>query len=141
MGNKSSSSLIEASTLEKFQKDETPRKMKLHILSDNKQDCISLVKYLTNEKFPESSDELLEKDIKDKVNLYSFMDYKVYNEPNSMMKKIKELSQFISKFPNSKKVFSEVILILNNEKIIEQIATIKDEIENDDILSNKNYLI
>jgi len=141
MGNKSTSSLIEASTLEKFQKDETPRKMKLHILSDNKQDCISLVKYFTNEKFPESSDELLEKDIKDKINLYSFMDYKVYNEPNSMMKKIKELSQFISKFPNSKKVFSEVILILNNEKIIEQIATIKDEIENDDILSNKNYFI
>ena len=141
MGNKTPSSLIESSTLAQFQKDETPRKMKIHILSDNKQDCISLVKFFTNEKFPESSDELLEKNIKNKVNLYSFIDYKVYNEPNSLMKNIKELSHSISKYPKTLMVFSEVILILNNERIIEQIGTIRNEIENDDILSNKDYFI
>ena len=66
-------------TLEQF-KNETSRKMTLHILSNNKNSCISFVKILTGERnIFENSDELLEKDINKKINLFSFMNYKIYD--------------------------------------------------------------
>ena len=66
---------------------ETPRKMTLHILSDKEKDCISLVEFLTKEKFPNSK-ELLEKNIKNKVSLYSYMNYKIYKNASYMTKEM-----------------------------------------------------
>ena len=45
MGNNSSASIDEfpCSSLKDFQEKETPRKMTMHILSDNREDCISFV--------------------------------------------------------------------------------------------------
>lgn len=70
MGNNSNSSFdeVQCFPLDKFQKEETPRKMTIHILSDNIKDCISLVEYLTCETFPKS-DTLFEEKIICKINL------------------------------------------------------------------------
>ena len=143
MGNNSSASIDEVpcSSLKDFQEKETPRKMTMHILSDNREDCISFVEHLINEKFPKDSDELKEENIKTKINLYSFMNYKIYTSPDSIMNNIKSISSFICKFPKSTMNFSEVILILNNDKINEQIKIIKNEIKNDEISFNEKYFI
>lgn len=141
MGNNSNSSLdeVQCFPLDKFQKEETPRKMTIHILSDNVKDCISLVEYLTGETFPKSDDALFEEKIICKINLYSFMNYKVYDSPTPIMNDIKTKTNDIFNNPQSKLNYSEVILIINNEKINEQINTIKKEIINDKILSNEIY--
>ena len=50
-------------TLKMFQ-EATPRKMTIHILSNNIRDCANLVEFLTEQKIKKS--ELLEKNIKKK---------------------------------------------------------------------------
>ena len=137
MGNDSSFEFLDkvkVSSLEDFQKIDTIRKMTIHMLSNNKKDCISLIEYFTHEKMKES-DQLLEKDIKKKINLFSFINYKAYDSVEPMMKEIKELSSTLSRFPKSPKIFSEVIMIINNEKINEQIEEIKNiRYEDEDLL-------
>ena len=51
--------------LEQFQK-ETPRKMTIHILSNELNDCINFVKLFTVQKL-DNAKELLEKEIKKKM--------------------------------------------------------------------------
>lgn len=67
------------------------------------------------------------------------MNYKVYDSPTPIMNDIKTKTNDIFNNPQSKLNYSEVILIINNEKINEQINTIKKEIINDKILSNEIY--
>ena len=113
---------------------ETPRKMTLHILSDKEKDCISLVEFLTKEKFPNSK-ELLEKNIKNKVNLYFYMNYKIYKNASYMMKEMVKKCR-LAQDKDKNIIFSEVIIIIDNESIYDQIKEIQKEIEDDD-----NYLI
>ena len=141
MGNNSSNKDNKSISLKDFQEKETPRKMTIHVLSNNKKDCISLIEYLLGEKFPKNSDEILESQIKKKINLFSFINYKIYNSAETIMKNINEKSNTIYKHPDSPLVFSEVILILNNEKNNEQINIIKNSIKNDDIVSKEKYYI
>jgi len=42
--------------------------MTIHVLSKTKDDCISFIEHLTKEKLSQFSNELLEKDIKEKIN-------------------------------------------------------------------------
>ena len=142
MGNNTSLSplnRVECYSLKQFQ-EETPRKMTIHVLCDNKANCISFVEDLTGEKFPPYSNELLEIDIEKKINLYSFINYKIYDSPSKLMDKIKIKSKFVADNPKSVKCFfSEVVIVLDNEKINEQIEIIRIELENNDILSNRVY--
>ena len=100
------------------------------------------VEHITGIKFNPSSNELLEKDIKEKINLYSFMNYKIYDSVNSLIQNIKELSSFIYEFsePNSPKIFSEVVLILNNKNMDNQIEQIRRERIKDKILNTQSNL-
>ena len=121
-------------TLEQF-KNETPRKMTLHILSKNKNSCISFVKILTGEKkIFKKSDELLEKDINKKINLFSFMNYKIYDSADIMM------NILIDKVESEEKSeFSEVVIILPNEDINSQIIKIKEKMNDSDTLNIDPY--
>ena len=98
---------------------ETPRKMTLHILSDKEKDFISLVEFLTKEKFPNSK-ELLEKNIKNKVSLYSYMNYKIYKNASYMMKEMVKKCR-LAQDKEKNIIFSEVIIIIDNESIYDQI--------------------
>jgi len=113
---------------------ETPRKMTIHILSDKEKNCISLAEHLTKEKFPNSK-ELLEQNIKNKVNLYSYMNYKIYEDASYMMKEmVKKCMSAQNKEENN--IFSEIIIIIDSERIYDQIKEIRKEIDDDD-----NYLM
>jgi hypothetical protein len=123
-------------------RNELPRKMTIHILSNNIEDCIKFVEFLTGEEFPKNSYQLLETDIdiSKKINLYSFMNYKVYNSPDALIKNIKRTSQEIFEKPANKKLnYSEVILVLNCKNIEEYVKTIREKILKDDILSQDYY--
>ena len=142
MGSDSSFSSLDecvCMSLKDFQK-EIDRKMTIHILSNKKADCISFVEHLTGEKFDTSSNELLEKNIKEKINLYSFMNYKIYESVEPLLKNIKEISSFKYEFPNSPEIFSEVVLVLNNENMEHQIEQIKNERNKDVILKTQSHL-
>ena len=82
MGNSSSfSSLDDLNITKKLSlndfKTQIKRSMTIHILSNLKKECKTFVEIITGEKFRNDSDELLEKDIPKKINLYSFMNYKI----------------------------------------------------------------
>ena len=153
MGNKISLSplnRVECYTLEQFQglQNNTGRIITIHVLSDNKKNGILLVEKLTGEKFQNDSNELLEKYMIKKIYLFSFMNYKIYDDPQNLMKIIKQRSKetyvnsdFKGKKNNSieKKSFAEIVIILDNTKINDQIDLIKKEIKNDPILRKRYY--
>ena len=141
MGSNSSSSLNDVKTfsLNEFKEIETPRKMTVHILSDDKSKCATLAEFLTGEKIKKFDNQLLERNIKKKLKLYSFMNYIFYDSPKNVMKIIKDKSHYIDKYPKSDIIYSEMIIILDNDKIEEQIKEIQDEISNDDVLSVQSY--
>ena len=136
--------LNEINNLKNFNENEfekqTPRKMTIHILSDKEKDCKSLAEFLTKEKFPYSR-ELLCKNIKNKVNLYSYMNYIVYTNASDMMKKMIRKCELAQK-EKEKEIFSEVIMIIDNENIYTQIKEIREIINDDDniILQNEYYI-
>ena len=126
-------------TLQEFTKI-TKRKMNIHVLCDNKQNCVKFVENLTGEKFHPFSDELLEKYIERKISLFSFINYYIYDEPSQLIKRISDKSQFISEKPEENKfLFSEVVIILDNAKIHDQIKIMVEMIEDDDILDMESY--
>ena len=128
-------------SLEQFQK-ETPRKMTIHILSNKEKDCIEFVEFITKEKI--NSTELLEKNIEKKINLYSFMNYKVYEDAKELMNQIKKVAEFVSKNLKSENaIYSEMIIILDNDEINNQIDAIKNifEDDNEDNIFNEPYYI
>ena len=118
--------------LEKFQQ-ETFRKMTCHILSNKVEDCIRFIELFSKENL-KGSKVLLEKNIEKKINLYSFMNYIAYEDPSELMKQIKDKIKNITDNLNSKDaIYSEVIIILENEKInfhLDEIRTKVKEIKN-----------
>ena len=95
--------------------------MTIHFLSNEPKDCISFIEFITNEKIKDNC--LLEKDIKNKINLYSFMNYKIYNEASKLMEVIEDKIE--NSFNESKSViFSELLIILDNDEIKNQIDII-----------------
>ena len=118
-------------TLEKFNA-QTRRKMTIHILSNNKEDCKSFVKLMANEEM-QNDNQLLEKDIKIKINLFSFMNYKIYKSSNDLIKEIIEKAHNIAENPSNIDKYSDMLLILDNKNIFEQIDNIRKELfENND---------
>ena len=118
-------------TLEKFNA-QTRRKMTIHILSNKIEDCKSFVKLMANEEM-QNDNQLLEKDIKIKINLFSFMNYKIYKSSNDLIKEIIEKAHNIAENPSNIDKYSDMLLILDNEKIFEQIGDIRKELyENND---------
>ena len=143
MGNKSVPSLqkynnYKGLTLSEFQKM-IPRKMTIHILSNKSKDCKDFIEFFTNEKILNSK-ELLEKDIKTKINLYSYMNYEIYDNASNLIDKIEKKVQFCSNNPK-KGIFSEVVIVLDNDKINDQIDTIRENFLNNNIMSSKPYFV
>lgn len=131
MGNKNNSlssyNETKEFTLETF-KEEMKRKMTIHILSDNSEDCIDFIELFTNEKV-NNANELLEKNIIKKVNLFSFMNYKIYEDANVLADKIIEKVNYANENPKEA-IFSEVIVLLHNSNIVTQIMKIKENFQN-----------
>ena len=118
-------------TLEKF-KAQTRRKMTIHILSNNKEDCKSFVKLMANEEI-KNNYQLLEEEIEKKINLFSFMNYKIYKSSNDLIKEIIEKAHNIAENPSNIDEYSDMLLILDNKNIFEQIDNIRKELfENND---------
>lgn len=126
--------------LDEFQK-EIPRKMTLHILSNNRDICVLFIEFLTNEKLIDGSNELLEKQIIKKLNLFSFMNYKIYTKASQLMKSIIQviINDKKNLAPDSpiKSTYSEVVIIIDNSDIKEQIEEIKHTINMEDNLNLK----
>ena len=126
--------------LDEFQK-EIPRKMTLHILSNNRDICVLFIEFLTNEKLIDGSNELLEKQIIKKLNLFSFMNYKIYTKASELMKSIIQviINDKKNLAPDSpiKSTYSEVVIIIDNSDIKEQIEEIKHTINMEDNLNLK----
>ena len=122
-------------TLEEFNA-QTRRKMTIHILSDDIEDCKSFVKLMANEEF-ENNDQLLEKEIKKKINLFSFMNYKIYTDSTILIKEIIEKAHNININPSNIDECSDMLLILENENIVAQINDIWKELY--EIKENKSF--
>jgi len=138
MGNKNNSLPVydkpKEFTLDTF-KDEIKRKMTIHILSNNSKDCIKFIELLTNEKVV-NSNELLEENIEKKVNLFSFMNYKIYEDAKNLANKIIEKIDYAFDNPEIA-IFSEVIVFLHNSNIKAQITEIKEIFESKKIWKKK----
>ena len=93
-------------TLEEFEK-ELPRIMTIHLLSNELKDCKKFIKKFTGEKM-KNTNKL--EDIKKKINLYSFMNYNIYNDVSKLLNEIEEKITKVSKNPKSS-IFSEVLII------------------------------
>ena len=120
-------------------KKQLSRKMTVHLLSNKEEDCIKFIKIFTNKEISNSSKELLEESIKEKINLYSFMNYKIYTDTSKLINEIKNKVEEIQINPKSKSsVFSEVIIILNNDQIIKQINELE---KNEDFMELELYFI
>ena len=101
-------------TLEEFQK-QLPRKMTIHLLSDQPKDCKDFIKFFTTKEM-KNSNKLEENMIKDKINLYSFMNYKIYEDVSLLIKEIETKAN--NAFKNVKSyIFSELLIILDNDGI------------------------
>ena len=125
-------------SLEKFNA-QTQRKMTIHILSNNMEDCKSFVKLVANVDFKDG-DQLLEKEIKNKINLYSFMNYKIYTDSIKLIKEIIEKTRYIDKNTSKINEFSDMLLILDNENIVKQIDNIRTEIYDKSFFKSRPYL-
>ena len=120
-------------------KKQLSRKMTVHLLSNKEEDCIKFIKIFTNKEISNSSKELLEESIKEKINLYSFMNYKIYTDTSKLINEIKNKVEEIQINPKSKSsVLSEVIIILNNDQIIKQINELE---KNEDFMELELYFI
>ena len=126
-------------TLEKFQ-EQTKRKMTIHILSNTFDDCIKFIELFTNEKVEENSEELLEKNIKKKLNLYSFMNYKIYKNAINLTDKIEKKIDNVVKQPKEA-IYSEVIIILDNKDIETQINEIRKKFKKNEVMCTNQYFI
>ena len=130
-------------TLEEFNK-QTKRKLTIHLLSDDSSKCIKFIEFFTKEKI-ENSKDLLEINIKKKVNLYSFMNYKTYEDASKLMEVIEKKVEFV--FNNSKPdtdntddFFSEVLIILDNDEIKNQIDIIGNKFKENNYMLTNSYL-
>ena len=120
-------------------KKQLSRKMTIHLLSNEEEDCIKFIKIFTDQEISNSSKELSEESIKKKINLYSFMNYKIYTDTSELIKQIKIKVESIQNNPKLKSsVFSEVIIILNNKQIIKQINELKN---NEHFMEQESYFI
>ena len=123
-------------TLEEF-KNQIPRKMTIHFLSNEPKDCISFIEFITNEKIKDNC--LLEKDIKNKINLYSFMNYNIYNDASKLMEVIE--NKIENSFNESKSViFSELLIILDNDEIKKQIEVIGNRFKENITIQTNSHL-
>ena len=125
-------------TLEEFQ-NQLPRKMTIHLLSNISKDCKDFIEFFTKEKMNNSKD-LLEKNIKKKVNLYSFMNYKIYEDASKLMKNLNDKIENVKKNPKTG-IFSEVLIIFDNDEIENQIEIIKNAFQNNEIMDTNSYYI
>ena len=123
-------------TLEEFEK-QLPRKMAIHLLSNQLEDCKKFIKKFTGEKM-KNTNKL--EDIKKKINLFSFMNYNIYNDATKLMNEIEEKITNVSKNPKSS-IFSEVLIILENTDLKTQINEIKCRFKKNKLMKKYPYYI
>ena len=116
-----------------------PRKMTIHLLSDeSEKDCKDFIEFISNEKIGNSK-ELLKKNIKKKINLYSFFNYKIHKSASRLINAIEEKVQKV--YDNSQNLmFSEVLIILDNNEIENQINEIKKKFKKNILIQTNLYL-
>lgn len=124
----------------------TARKMTIYLLSDENEKCKNFVELITKQKFPDNSTQLLEKNIEKKIDIYSFMNYEIGIDALTIIDKIIKKAKDISSHPISKKyIFSELILLFDNNNINEQIKIIDKELfkekQNKMFFKQKPYLL
>ena len=134
MGNKSSFpsfddfNITKKLSTEDFNK-QTERKMTIHIISNEKEECKTFLELMTNEKLGINADELLEKDIQNKENLYSFINYKIETDAFDAINKIIAKAKKTSSNPTSENYScSELIILFDNNNINSQFDIIKKEL-------------
>ena len=122
---------------------QTERKMTIHLISDEKEECKTFVELITNEKLGINADELLEKDIKNKNNLYSFINYKIEIDVSDAINKIIEKANKSSSNPTLENYScSELIILFDNHNINSQFDIIKKELTlNKMFFKQKPYLL
>ena len=151
MGNKSSFpsfddfNITKKLSTEDFKK-QTKRKMTIHIISNEKEECKTFVELITNEKLGINADELLEKDIQNKENLYSFINYKIETDAFDAINKIIEKANKSSSNPTLENYScSELIILFDNHNINSQFDIIKKELtlnkKNKMFFKQKPYLL
>ena len=74
--------------------------MTIHLLSYDPNNCIKFIGFFINEK-KENSKDLLEININKKVNLYSFMNFKIYEDASKFMEVIEKKCEFAYNNPKS----------------------------------------
>ena len=123
-------------TLKEFNA-QTRRKMTMHILSNDIKDCKSFVKLMANEEL-EDNYQLLEKDIETKIDLFSFMNYKIYTNSNNLVEEIRAKAKNIFKNASQIDECSDMLLILDNGNIVKQIEDISKGLCEDKFLFKSN---
>ena len=112
--------------------------MTIHLLSFNSDNCIKFIEFFTNEKI-ENSKDLLEINIKKKMNLYLFMNYKTYEDASKLMEVIEKKVEYVYNNPQLG-IFSEVLIILDNVEIQKQIDIIKNKFKENKYMLANSYL-
>ena len=126
-------------TLKEFNA-QTRRKMTIHILSNDIENCKSFIKLMANEEL-ENNDQLLEENIKTKINLFSFMNYKIYTNSDNLINEIRAKANNIFKNASQIDECSDMLLILYNVNIVKQIEDIsKGLCENKFLFKSNPYL-
>ena len=118
--------------------NQTKRKMTIHLLSCDSDNCIKFIEFFKNKKF-ENSKDLLEINIKKKMNLYSFMNYKTYEDASKFIEVIEKKVEFVYNNPQLG-IFSEVLIILDNVEIQKQIDIIKNKFKENKYMLANSYL-
>ena len=112
--------------------------MTIHLLSFNSDNCIKFIEFFTNEKI-ENSKDLLEINIKKKIKLYLFMNYKTYEDASKLMEVIEKKVEYVYNNPQLG-IFSEVLIILDNVEIQKQIDIIKNKFKENKYMLANSYL-
>ena len=117
--------------------------MTIHIISNEKEECKTFVELITNEKLGINADELLEKDIQKKENLYTFINYKIETDAFDAINKIIEKANKSSSNPTLENYScSELIILFDNHNINSQFDIIKKELTlNKMFFKQKPYLL
>ena len=124
----------------------TVRKMTIYLLSDEKEKCKNFVELITKQKFPGNSTQLLEKNIEKKIDIYSFMNYEIGIDASEIIDKIIKKANDVSSHPLSKKfIFSELIILFDNNNINKQLEIIDKKLykekQNKMFFKQKPYLL
>ena len=120
---------------EEFEK-QLPRKMAIHLLSNTPEECKKFIKICTNIDI--KGEDKLEK-IEKKINLFSFMNYKIYDDASKLMTEIEKIIK--NDREKEKSIFSEVLIVLDNPNLEKQINEIRSKFKKNPYMKKFSYYV